>query len=71
MAQHTWPALKKQPKAAALAASARLASAQTICGPLPPSSMSVCLMPAREQMDSPVTVSPVKPMRATSGCATR
>src|SRR5438309_484130 len=44
------------------------ASANTTCGPLPPSSSITCLPAARLATEAPVSVDPTKPTPSTSGC---
>src|SRR5438552_832597 len=44
------------------------ASANTTCGPLPPSSSITCLPAARLATEAPVSVGPTKPTPSTSGC---
>src|SRR2546425_5399007 len=44
------------------------ASANTTCGPLPPSSSITCLPAARLATEAPVPVDPTKPTPSTSGC---
>src|SRR5438477_217490 len=44
------------------------ASANTTCGPLPPSSSITCLPAALLATDAPVSVEPTKPTPSTSAC---
>jgi hypothetical protein len=70
VAQQTWPAQKKPPKTAPLAARSRSASAQTITGPLPLASISERLRPAARTILSAVPCEPTKPMQSMFGSVT-
>src|SRR6218665_593168 len=67
------PLSEKTPKIVASTAASRSASANTIAGDLPPSSIESPLRKGAElpKMSLPVLLSPVKEMSGTSGCFTR